>query len=94
MSRLPDRLGDLLRERDTLAARLRAADEEIRAAKAEISRLRAEVALCRVRVEQATGTAVRIAVASEGVLAASAWQALDEAADAMQITQIRLEGMP
>jgi chromosome segregation ATPase len=93
MSLHRDRLDELIRQRDTLAARLRAADEEIREARSEISRLRAEVASCRVRAEQATGTAVRIAVASGGVLAASAWTVLDEAADAMQVTAIRLEEM-
>ena len=94
MSLHRDRLGDLIRERDTLAARLRAADEEIREARAEIARLKAEVAVCRVRAEKATGTAVRIAVASGGVLGASAWTVLEDAADAMQITSIELENMP
>lgn len=91
MSLPADRVSALLRERDTLAARLRAADKEIRGSQAEIARLRAEIALCRVRVEQATATAVRIAVASGSDLAASAWTLLDEAADEMQVTQIRLE---
>jgi len=79
MSLHRDRLGDLLRERDTLAARLRAADEEIRALREQLDRLRAgRDAACGVPAASAGATAYRITGGLAGDPAAS-WREVGEA---------------
>jgi hypothetical protein len=79
MSLHRDRLGDLLRERDTLAARLRAADEEIRALREQLDRLReGRDAACGVPAPSAGATAYRITGGLTGDPAAS-WREVGEA---------------